>query len=159
MNLLSRRDLWTGLIQLIIHTESISWSRLYNFLMGNSILVLAWATIYSSADRGVWTRLVMSAICVLGGFSGPAWAALGSRTRYYVNLHVRQAESLEGDPSSWEEAIPDELRPFRQGATIRGGRFKYSSNPFLLQAVPLSFTALYVLMLVATWTCPCVVWK
>jgi hypothetical protein len=76
-NMVSRGELYSALVQMVNNAESISWNRFYNFLMGNSILVLAWATIYASQDRSTLTSIVLSAICVFGAGSGIVWAALG----------------------------------------------------------------------------------
>jgi hypothetical protein len=89
--MICRRDLHAALIQMVIHAESISWNRFYNFLMGNSILVLAWATIYGSQDRSILSSIVLSAICVFGASSGVAWAELGKRSRKHVEIHFNQA--------------------------------------------------------------------
>src|SRR5207244_552336 len=110
---------YPALIQLVVHAESISWNRLYNFLMGNSILVLAWATIYASNQDSVPTRLVLSAICVLGGLSGIAWADLGKRTRKHLDQHFDQAREIEKSPTAWEPGVADEHKPFRQAAAVR----------------------------------------
>jgi hypothetical protein len=149
--MICRKDLWVGLIQLAIHAESISWTRFYNFLMGNSILILAWATLYVSQQHRVITSVVMFAICLLGGATGLAWSALGTRTRKYINLHFDQALLIEKDSATWADGIPNESKPFIEADKIRSGNFRFSSNPFLLKWVPLAFTTLYIIMAVASW--------
>jgi hypothetical protein len=136
---------------MVIHAEAISWNRLYNFLMGNSILVLAWATVYASTQASILTRVVLTAICLLGGGSGVAWASLGGRTRKHVQRHFDQALEIEQTPPMWEDGIPNELKPFTGTSAIRDSAKWYSTNHFLLKAMPWAFTALYTVMLVATW--------
>ncbi len=149
--MISPNDLYGALVQMVIHAEGISWNRLYNFLMGNSILVLAWATIYASTQHSWLTGVVLSAICVLGGLSGIAWAELGWRARRHVELYFSQALRIEQDPKLWEVAIDDTLKPFKGSEPIRDSARWYSTNQFLLTGMPIAFTVLYVIMLIASW--------
>ena len=149
--MMSYKDLYGALIQMVIHAEGISWSRLYNFLMGNSILVLAWATVYASNQRTTVTGVVLSTICLLGGFSGIAWAELGARTRKHVEQHFEQALAIEERPGVWEEGIDRKMWPFTAAQGVRNSARSYSTNQFLLKGMPLGFTVLYGVMLVATW--------
>jgi hypothetical protein len=141
---LKTNDVWLGLIQIIGDTEAISWNRLYNFLMGNSILVLAWATIYTSHDNHPITRIVLTAICVLGGVSGPFWAALSSRTRAHLDQELKNAMEVEAH-FGWG-SLP---KPITDGNPIREGA-GLSSNRNILVCAPLLFTILYVVMFVAS---------
>ena len=44
------KEVYASLVQMTISAETVSWNRFYNFLMFNTILVLAWATIWVSKD-------------------------------------------------------------------------------------------------------------
>lgn len=71
------KEIYPVLVQLVIYAESITWNRFYNFLMGNSILILAWATIFvSPCSKGLGGKSVLVAISLLGAASGVAWAAI-----------------------------------------------------------------------------------
>lgn len=59
------KEIYSALVHLIIHAESITWNRFYNYLMGNSILVLAWTMVFASKVESVWVSFVMVLICVL----------------------------------------------------------------------------------------------
>ncbi len=148
--MITNKDLYVTLTQLIVHAETISWNRLYNFFMGNTILVLAWATIYASTQAGVLTNLTLSAICVLGGAFGPSWAKLGVRTREHLEAYFTQALALDNNPSAWD-ANAGSQRPFVASAAIRDRAEWYSKNVVFLRTIPLAFTALYILMLIASW--------
>lgn len=151
--MISNRELYAAQIQMIIHAENVSWNRLYNFLMGNSILVLAWATIYASSQCSVLTRFVLSAICLLGGVSGIAWIELGARSRDILKKHMNQTLAIEDGENIWEGKVEDSLKPIKAAkAIVDDPKWKcYGKSMFLLKAMPCAFTALYVVMGAATW--------
>jgi hypothetical protein len=150
--MVSRGELYAALVQMVNNAESISWNRFYNFLMGNSILVLAWATIYASQDRSTLTSIVLSAICLFGASSGIVWAALGKRSREYVETYFKQAIDLEQDLKTWDEAgISNSWKPFSATQTIRQKASSFSTSVFVLTWMPLAFSALYLLLFVASW--------
>ena len=150
METISAKEVYSALVQLVIHAESITWDRFNNFLMGNSILVLAWATIFVSTTDSRMTTFVLSAICILGVLSGPAWAALGARGRKYHDNYVKLASNIEIDPTCWPIEL-DKNRPSEKTKEIRDASpSRWSSSRFLLQAGPWCFTALYIVLLVAS---------
>jgi multisubunit Na+/H+ antiporter MnhF subunit len=93
---LQRRDLYNATIQLIIHAENTSWTRIINFLTANSILMLAWATIASqnNDEKYKWVLVVMS---LIGFLVSLAWAPFGSRSRRYLRRYVYIAKELENN--------------------------------------------------------------
>lgn len=107
------RDLYSVLTQLVIHAESISWNRLYNFLTCNSILVLAWATAYVSQAPNPDCKIVLVAFCILGAASGIVWAELGKRGRAYLDHYRDQAKDLEKQPNAFSPDIPKDFWPFQ----------------------------------------------
>jgi hypothetical protein len=135
---------------MVIHAETISWNRFYNFLMGNSVLVLAWATIYASQDRSVISSIVLSAICLVGGFSGIVWAQLGRRSRKYVEAYFCQAIDVEKN-AKWGEGVSDTCKPFTRTKDIRDEASWFGTSTFVLKWIPLLFTALYLLLIIASW--------
>jgi len=149
--MMNRRDLYAALVQLVIHAESISWNRFYNFLMANSILVLAWATIYASQDRFVLTSFVLSVICAVGGGSGIVWARLGTRSREYVQKHIEQAVELEKDQKTWEEETAETWKPFTAAKAISDKAEWYTTSRAVLKWGPVVFAVFYVILLFASW--------
>lgn len=148
--MISEEKLYDALIQLLGDAESISWNRLYNFLMGNSILVLAWATIYASMDRSIMTVLVLSAICILGGVTGIAWSILGARSRRYHRLHLKQAIELEGSSTFWPATMPATLKPYTTLADSEKPASFFTRSAGILVWVPLAMTVLYLLLMIAS---------
>jgi hypothetical protein len=149
--MMSAKEVYAALVELVIHSESISWNRFYNFLMGNSILVLAWATIFANCNcKGSVVNVVLVAICVLGGLSGVAWAALGWRGRTFLHEYLALADRMEGDNTCWPPGL-QKYKPF--GLTLEVGDTGVQpwarSRPILVVG-PLLFTFLYVVLLVAS---------
>jgi hypothetical protein len=147
----STNEAYLALVQLVIHAESISWNRFYNFLMANSILVLAWATISVSPDSGrPGRKIVLAAICVFGGASGIVWAGLGARGRCFVFDFVKLGQTIESDPSHWPENL-GAVKPLSTAAHLRDtGAFRWTGSFYLLAYGSLAFTALYSVMLVVS---------
>ena len=93
--------LYPSLVQLIIHAEAISWNRFYNFLMFNTILILAWSTIYVAQSRPPGVVAVLATMTLLGTASGIAMAGLGVRGRRFLDEYVGLAEKIEADDKCW----------------------------------------------------------
>lgn len=147
----SAREAYPALVQLVIHAESITWNRFYNFLMANSILVLAWATVFASPgnDR-IGSRVVLAAICVLGGASGIAWAGLAVRGRRFLFAFVSLGQSMEADPVHWAATLPA-VKPLSIAADLRDTQaFRWAGSLYLLVCGSLAFTLLYSVMLVVS---------
>lgn len=53
---LSVRDLYAVLYSDGAAANSLSWARLNNYLVGNSFLIVAWATLYESTSE-TWAAL------------------------------------------------------------------------------------------------------
>ena len=103
------------------------------------------------AKNSILTKVVLSAICLLGGFSGIAWAELGARTLKHFENHFAQGLTIEQNAEAWEKGIANTSKPFLASETIRGTAKRYSTNPLLLKATPLAFTVFYAVMLVTIW--------
>lgn len=158
--MISNRELYAAQIQLIVHAEATSWNRLYNFLMGNTILVLAWATIYASSHRSLVGDFVLSAICIMGAASGIAWSKLGVRSRRILDEYMNQARAIEGDSAAWEKSVKNESKPITRTHSFTGEASKdevkciskeYETSSYLLKCTPCAFTIFYVFLLLATW--------
>jgi hypothetical protein len=142
------KELYPSLVQMIIHAENITWSRFNNFLMFSTILVLSWATLWTAGANA--PHVVLVAICILGGLSGIFWAALGYRGRAFLSEYMNMAKEFEADSAVW----PKDLEKYRQATkalTLRDSLcYSWAGSRVLLFGGPLIFTALYVVMLVAS---------
>ena len=143
-------QIYQAFVQLVAHSESISWNRFNNFLIVNSVLVLAWATVFVS-DRAssVPGKIVMIFICVFGVLTGISWAGLGRRGRWYVNEYKKRVERIEAETDQaewWENGIPADLRPFQ----VDKGKGSYDTSSFLVGVGPYVFSAMYVVLFVVS---------
>lgn len=138
--------------ELIIHSENLSWSRFQNLLIINSILVVAWATLFTaiSHDSNYSAQVSMSAISILGIITGVAWAYLGKRSRQYVERYKEKLRAIEEHHDKagwWDNDIPITDRPFQ----IQIASNCFSSSTFLLFWTPLLFALMNFVLLFATW--------
>ena len=136
--------------ELVIQSENLSWSRFQNLLTINSILVVAWATLFDA--QPISAKVAMSAISILGIFTGVAWAYLGKRSRQYLDRYKEKLRAIEEhhDKAEWwdrDALIPITDRPFQ----IHIAPNCFSSSKFLLFWTPLFFALLNVVLLITTW--------
>ena len=155
----SGSQVYATITQLLLQTEEISWNRFYNFLMGNSILILAWATIFAIGDKGLTHLIVLASICIVGGLSGIAWRGLGKRSRAYVEKYKELGAGFEAAPPSDQKGFRvftplsttidnqktcNDLAPRRQHR-----RYPPFGSYRILTIGPLLFLALYTILLCA----------
>ena len=146
---MTAKELYPTLVQLIIHAESVSWNRFYNFLVFSSILVLAWAAVWVS-DVPQLKPLILAAISLLGAVSGVFWAALGYRGRTFLFEYVKMASEIEADFTVWANDI-EKYKPATRSVELRDSlRYGWAGSRVILVAGPLAFSVLYVIMLVVS---------
>jgi len=148
---INRRDVYDTYVRLIIQAESISWNRFNSFLILNSILILAWAGIFTSdSPSSTSAKFVMALICLLGGLSGIAWAILGRRGRKYLDKYKEQAKTIEEKrPDWWEKCIEYDDKPI--GISIPYTT-KVGTSTWLLYRGPQLFTLMYIALLAVTFS-------
>jgi len=82
--------------ELVIHSENVSWNRFQNLLIINSVLVVAWATLFSSSSAPLFSaKIAMSAISFFGMFIGVAWTFLDKRSRQYLDHYKEKLSALK----------------------------------------------------------------
>ena len=70
-----------------VHGEQMRWTILYNFLVGNTILLVAWATLFVGLLQNrdsVGLKVVLNAACGLGFVGGIVWALLENRANRFA---------------------------------------------------------------------------
>jgi hypothetical protein len=78
-------------------------ARFGNFLLGDSFLLLAWATVYSGGERTTSRTVVLAVLALTSALLGAAFALLGSRYAKYDRLQWDLAIEAE-------RRLPAELR-------------------------------------------------
>ena len=146
------RDLYNTQIALINAAEAISWARFNNYLFVNSVLIVAWATIYGPADAAARpmsdaASLVLMMISALGIVSGPVWSVLGRRARRILDEVRAQAEVIERTSGYWDQMYDESLKPLlRTKSLIEGGRH-WAKSTQILRYGPWAFSLLYAILL------------
>lgn len=144
-DMVTAQTLHSSLVQLVIHAEATSWNRFYNFLMFNSILILAWSTIYVATLKP-GAAAILATMAALGAVSGIAMAALGRRGRMFLDEYVDLAVKIEADNKCW----PADLAQYKP-LTLTKDRiakfpFGWAGSRYLLTWGPLALTGFYVLL-------------
>jgi hypothetical protein len=138
------KEYYRSLTLLVIHAETISWTRFYNFLVSSTILVMAWVTVFIKNPPSTSSRIIMLVLSAFGFIMGICFSALGYRSRQYLNLYHDQARAIE----EGKETIPTtkiSIRPFTEDDTIRhGGHYE---SPWKSQAT------------IASDRCFCPLWR
>ena len=130
-----------------MNAETVSWNRFYNFLMFNTILVLAWATVWVGTASPALKAVILVAICVLGCVSGIFWAALGYRGRAFLYEYAKMAADLEAESTLWLADI-QKYKPLTRTIELRDSlSFGWAGSRVVLIAGPLGFSVLYGIML------------
>lgn len=132
------------------HVEGRAATGLYNYLTANSLLVLAWATIFAGAQTSPPGKsIVMVGISVIGVLTGLQWALLGTRTWQYALEYADQLRSMWAHYGFAGHAAVDAsvARHWKKR------RFVVSANHWVLFLAPLALSLLHMLMLsVVIWS-------
>jgi len=126
------------------HAEATSWNRFYDFLMFNTILILAWSTIYSQTNCPGCSAIVMALMAFVGLISGPVWSALGYRGRKYVDLFLEGGAAIDQDAGHGCQVCKRSLE------TRNEFGWRLFSSRYILTIAPLVLSALYFVLLIAS---------
>jgi hypothetical protein len=130
-----------------IHAEETRWTLLYNYFMGTSILLIAWATIFTSHSPG---RKVLLVSLALSGFAVSAlWVLLDDRASTFVKMYSTLGRELEMSLGSKTNAEPRLSSPFIQAGEFREGLTGFRSliaSRFVVLGVPALFAILYLVL-------------
>jgi protein-S-isoprenylcysteine O-methyltransferase Ste14 len=71
------------------HAEQIRWTLLYNLLVANTILLLAWAAIFATTVRPPGARVILVGLCVVGLLVSLLWVFLERRANGFSLMYTR----------------------------------------------------------------------
>jgi hypothetical protein len=142
-------ELYSALVQLLTGAEATRWNRFYNYLTANSLLVLAWATLYDVPLNTPKTA-VLVAISVIGSAGGLAWAMLGYRSTRFHDAYMRLGKHMEMQTVGG--VANRQCAPLSVSLQIRDSApFGFlGSSYYILTVGPLVLAGLYVLLLAAS---------
>jgi len=149
---IGKQDIYAAIIQLIIHADNISWNRFNNFLVGNSVLAVAWATIFGSSKPSFQANMILTVITLIGIYASKIWYGLGLNSRNYLDKYIKQGVRLEESEAT--EGVERNHLPvvLTRKMQIQTKTQCPTGTSYQVQtAMPCAFEILYIAMLIATW--------
>jgi hypothetical protein len=126
-------DIWQAVSQanaFVRHAETIAQTRFNNYLVADSLLLLAWATLFAGEgpDGSGLVQVVLAALSAVLGFF---WMVLGTRQEKFLKLHLMHLVALEQLlPPSFSIGGPmEDLRGGNQVSIISEGGPKVQRGP------------------------------
>jgi len=137
----SHRIIYTATTQHWQHSEQNRWTMLNNYFTGNSILLLAWGSIFASTQSG--KLLVLIALSLTGVLISILWLGLEIRAHGFVKMYATLGEQLEDDFKIETDTPFISAKIYRD--TIAGlARFTTSGN--IGMGIPTIFLILYIFL-------------
>lgn len=132
-----------------IHAEQMRWTILYNFLVGNTILLVAWSTLFAALVPNVHSvglKVVLIGFSIIGIAGSVVWAFLELRSNRFAERYFAAGLELE-QLLTPKEGEP--LGPFGIAAKHRsqGGLVKTHR---VVVTVPIVFAAIYLALLIVS---------
>jgi len=147
MEKISCKDVYDSLVQLTIHAENNAWERFNSYLLGNSILILAWATILNHNNCSKSTRLVLYIICIFGIIGSLAFSILGNRGRAFLSKYLEMGSYIEGDSQCWEQKLNQKFKPLSETKSFRDNLgFRWCGGRNILVFGPIVFVFFYAFL-------------
>src|SRR5260221_12907261 len=120
------RELYSAQMDLLNAAEAITWVRFNNYLVANSVLVVAWATIYGPADvtghpLSGPVCAVLLAISALGVLGSLVWWDLGRRGREILDSFRGQIQQIEKRYGYWNSPYDMSLMPISKALPMIEG--------------------------------------
>lgn len=141
-------ELYQTASQQWIHAEQIRWALLYNYLMASTILLLAWAAVFASANSDPIGQRILAALAVGGVLLSGLWVALGVRAAGFVHAYRVAGNNLEQELIG-AFGLSTGNAPFAVANNHRrtvAGLAKAAESARVLWLVPTVFLFLYILL-------------
>ena len=132
-----------------IHAEQMRWTILYNFLVGNTILLLAWATLYAtllSHPGSLGLRIVLIGSCFVGICGGVVWTFLEHRANGFSEQYFKTGLDLERLLLNEQTDVTGPFLATEQHRA-HGGPIK---THVIVVAVPIVFSTIYLVLLIVS---------
>ena len=142
----TQSEVYQVLTSLVMHSEEVRWSRLNIFLVISSLFVAAWVGVLAGTDPFPDKKLLLFVLCLPGAVLGALWVRLGWRSSEYMDDFHQKAFEME---SQFPNKMP---RPFhvseKRRKNTRERTEKFTSSKWLVAAIPVIFSALFVVLAV-----------
>lgn len=149
-NEISKSKIYETFSNLVIHSENVRWNRFNNLLIINSVLILAWATIFSSTKCIPSKEAVLTIICFTGIVIGLLWAWLGKRSCRYLEAFHTEAEILERLEKNYKMPMPFEVSG-RLREIARNSISKIATSTTIVIYIPIFFSIIFIFLLIESW--------
>lgn len=126
------------------HAEQIRWTLLYNYLMASTLLLLAWATVFTCSQP--WRQPVLIALAGTGVAVSGVWVALGARASSFVTMYTDLGRSIESVTQNKCSLSNNLIGPFSAANVHRhniGGIARLAPSWLVLLVIPGQFVILY----------------
>jgi hypothetical protein len=145
MDAISIKEIYNNLTQLVIHAESVVWDRFNSYLVGNSILVLAWATVFVSPSK---SKLLLVPICVFGMIASIIFSILGCRGKTFLSKYIELGSLIEDDPQCWPTELNKKFKLLKETESLRDHlSCSRMGGHFVLICGPGAFAIFYIFLL------------
>jgi hypothetical protein len=136
---------YDAIVTFAVAAEQSRWERFASYLLVNSILLLAWATIYVTCTS-MLTVIVLIILCIPGIVLGFVWSFLGKRTSDYVDKMHDEGLNLENSipqlyskPFAAIEQIREDVRN-----KMKKHKMAFTSSKTIVTWVPVIFSFIYI---------------
>jgi hypothetical protein len=137
------------------HLNQTRWGVLYNFLMANSILLLAWSAIATIQTPHIGKKIGMVALCVSGILLGVFWYGVSKRSNVFVVICAESLREIESDLfrqyDKDRDGVPIVLRPFQNFNDKSKVPARYAQTHVILAGIPILFILINLCLFVATF--------
>jgi hypothetical protein len=127
------------------HAEQIRWTLLYNYLMASTILLLAWATIFTTSHQ--WRQFVLFLLSLSGVLISSIWIALGIRASRFVDMYAQLGRMYESPSQVTEGSLPGPFTSANDHRNSIRGPARWVSSHLVLKCVPGIFVVVYLLLI------------
>lgn len=135
---------------LLTHSEQISWNRFNLYILFNSMIFIAWTSMYSATNVDCFSLLIMVLISLLGIIGGVAFSCLGYRGRKFVDACLEAGARLE-NTRIWPTELPAETKIFKRLRNIRDTiPFGFAGSRYILVYGPIVLLVVFLVMMAAT---------
>jgi hypothetical protein len=146
----NKDSIYSAISQHWVHSEQIRWTLLSSLLTANSILLVAWATIFASTVPAWARESVLVAFASAGFLLSFAWIGIVLRSRWFVERYAKLGREAEALRPQAEGQSPAVRAPFTSAKALRSeitGFAKIAESRRVLLAVPIVFALLYLFLI------------
>ena len=140
---------YSAIVQHWVHAEETRWTLLYNYFMGSSILLLAWAAVFTSASPG--RRFLLVVLAASGLVISVLWICLLDRASGFIRMYSDLGRSVEESLKARERDGNDFALPFtcadKHRDAITGIR-RFGASWVAAIVVPAVFLGVYLVLLI-----------